>query len=126
MNFRNYIRFSSNAVQRIRVFFAQDSLKSQNKNYEWLVFEQGNDPIIPQWLSCIIIQKLIILLKVNIEVKCVYNLKDLKHLNANSMVITAETTSKGIFKSYIWSSRQIKGTWKISPYTAATVKILQN
>ena len=85
MNFRNYIRFSSKAVQRIRVFFAQDSLKSQNKNYEWLVFEQGNDPIIPQWLSCIIIQKLIILLKVNIEVKGVYNLKELKHLNANSM-----------------------------------------
>ena len=30
-------------------------------------------------------QKLIILLKVNIEVKCVYNLKELKHLNANAM-----------------------------------------
>ena len=55
-------------MQRIRVSFAQDSLKLQNKNYERLVFEQGNDPIIPQWLSCVIIQKLIILLKVNIEV----------------------------------------------------------
>ena len=30
-----------------------------------------------QWLSCIIIQKLIILLKVKIEVKWVYNLKEL-------------------------------------------------
>ena len=72
-------------MQRIRVSFAQDSLKLQNKNYERLVFEQGNDPIIPQCPSCIIIQKLIILLKVNIEVKCVYNLKELKHLNANAM-----------------------------------------
>ena len=72
-------------MQRIRVSFAQDSLKLQNKNYERLVFEQGNDPIIPQWLSCIIIEKLIILLKVNMEVKCVYNWKELKHLNANAM-----------------------------------------
>ena len=75
-------------MQRIRVSFAQDSLKLQNKNYEWLVFEQGNDPIIPQWLdwlSCINIQKLIILLKANIEVKSVYNLIELKHLNGNSM-----------------------------------------
>ena len=38
-----------------------------------------------QWLSCIIIQKLIILLKVKIEVKWVYSLKELKRLNANSM-----------------------------------------
>ena len=38
-----------------------------------------------QWLSYIIIQKLIILLKVKIEVKWVYNLKELKRLNANSM-----------------------------------------
>ena len=38
-----------------------------------------------KWLSCIIIQKLIILLKVKIEVKWVYNLKELKRLNANSM-----------------------------------------
>ena len=38
-----------------------------------------------QWLSCIIIQKLIILLKVKIKVKWVYNLKELKRLNANSM-----------------------------------------
>ena len=82
--FQKLQRFSSKVVQRIRVSVAHDSLKLQNKNYEWLVFEQGNDPVI-QWLSCIIIQKLIILLKVNIEVKCVYNLKELKHLNANAM-----------------------------------------
>ena len=56
--------------KRIRVSFAQDSLKWRNKNYERLVFEQAKDPVI-QWLNCIIIQKLIILLKVNIEVKCV-------------------------------------------------------
>jgi len=27
------------------------------------------------------------------------------------------TTSKRIFESYIWNSRQIKNSWKISPYT---------
>ena len=42
----------------------------KTKKYERFVFEQANDPII-QWLSCIIMQKQIILLKVNIEVKCV-------------------------------------------------------
>ena len=56
--------------KRIRVSFAQDPSKVKTKNNERLVFEQAKDPII-QWLSCIIIQKQIILLKVNIEVKCV-------------------------------------------------------
>ena len=56
--------------KRIRVSFAQDPSNVKTKNYERLVFEQAKDPII-QWLSCIIIQKQIILLKVNIEVKCV-------------------------------------------------------
>ena len=52
--------------KRIRVSFAQDS-----KNYERLfVFEKAKGLVI-QWLSCISIQKQIILLKVNIEVKCV-------------------------------------------------------
>ena len=37
--------------KRIRVSFAQDSLKLQNKNYKRLVFEQAKDPVI-QWLSC--------------------------------------------------------------------------
>ena len=70
MNFRNY----------------KDSAVKLCKEFEFpLLRKQGTDPIIPQWLSCIIIEKLIILLKVNIEVKCVYNLKELKHLNANSM-----------------------------------------
>ena len=40
----------------------------KTENYERLVFEQAKDPVI-QWLSCIIIQKQIILFKVNIEVK---------------------------------------------------------
>ena len=74
MNFRNY----------------KDSAVKLCKEFEFpLLRKQGTDPIIPQWLSCIIIEKLIILLKVNIEVKCqlkcVYNLKELKHLNANAM-----------------------------------------
>ena len=55
----------------------------KTKNYERLVFEQEKGPVV-QWLSCIIIQKLTIRLKVNIEVKCV-NLRELKHINANSM-----------------------------------------
>ena len=56
--------------KRIRVSFAQDSLKCQNLNYKRLVFEQEKDLVI-QWLNCVIIQKLAILLKVNIEVTCV-------------------------------------------------------
>ena len=56
--------------KRIRVSFAQDSLKCQNLNYKRLVFEQEKDLVI-QWLNCVIIQKLAILLKVNIEVACV-------------------------------------------------------
>ena len=43
---------------------------SKLKNYERLVIEQAKDLVI-QWLSCILIQKQIILLKVNVEVKCV-------------------------------------------------------
>ena len=31
------------------------------------------------------------------------------------------TTSKQIFESYIWYSRQIKNSWKISPYTVSLV-----
>ena len=38
--------------------------------YERLAFEQADKPVI-QWLSCTNVQKLIILLKVNIEMKCV-------------------------------------------------------
>ena len=30
------------------------------------------------------------------------------------------TTSKPIFESYIWNSRQIKNSWKISPYISKT------
>ena len=67
----------------IRVSFAQDSLKCQNQKLRRLVFEQEKDPVV-QWLSCIIIQKLTIRLKVNIEVKCV-NLRELKYINADSM-----------------------------------------
>ena len=55
----------------------------KTKNYERLVFEQEKGPVV-QWLSSIIIQKLTIRLKVSIEVKCV-NLRELKHINANSM-----------------------------------------
>ena len=54
--------------KRVRISFAQDSLKCQNyKNYERLVLIQAKDLVI----QCIFIQKQIILLKVNIEVKCV-------------------------------------------------------
>jgi len=53
--------------KRIRVSFAQNV---KTKNYEGLVFEQAKGLVI-QWLCCIIIQKQIILLKVNIQVKCV-------------------------------------------------------
>ena len=45
-----------------------------------------------------------------------YNLRELKQLDANSQQITANTTSKGIFKSWIWNSNQVKNTWEISPY----------
>ena len=56
--------------KRIRISFAQDSLNVKTKNYERLVFKQAKGLVI-QWLSCISIQKQIILLKVNIEGKCV-------------------------------------------------------
>ena len=71
VNLGNLRRFSSKAVQKNSSFLCSGSLKMLKlKNYERLVFKQAKDPII-QWLSCIIIQKQIILLKVNIEVKCV-------------------------------------------------------
>ena len=78
VNLGNLRRFSSKAVQKNSSFCAKEYEFSllripqnvKTKNYEQLVFEQAKDPII-QWLSCIIIQKQIILLKVNIEVKCV-------------------------------------------------------
>ena len=40
---------------------------------------------------------------------------ELKPLYANSVWIT-KTSSKRIFESYIWKSRQTKNSWKISPY----------
>ena len=79
MNFGNQQRFSSKAVQKNSSSFAQASLKCQNLNCQrqerilscqQLVFEQQKDPVI-QWLSFIIIQKLVILLKLNIEETCV-------------------------------------------------------
>ena len=41
---------SAKLCKKIRVSFAQDSLKWRNKNYERLVFEQAKDPVI-QWLT---------------------------------------------------------------------------
>ena len=43
---------------------------SKLENYKRLAFEQEKDPVV-RWLSYVIIQKLVIFLKVNIEVKCV-------------------------------------------------------
>ena len=71
VNSGNLRTLGSKAVQKNSSFLRSGSLKiSKLKNYERLVSEQAKDPII-QWLSCIIIQKQIILLKVKIEVKCV-------------------------------------------------------
>ena len=83
MSFRNYKDSALKLCKRIRVSFAQDTLKCQNKNPERLVFKQEKS-IVVQWVSRIIIQKPIILFKLNIEVS-VYNLRELKHRNANSM-----------------------------------------
>ena len=69
-----------------------------------MVFEQGNDPVI-QWLSCIIIQKLIILLKVNIEVKCVYNLKELKTV----MQIQCKLRLKQLQREYLNVTYEARG-----------------
>ena len=69
-----------------------------------MVFEQGNDTVI-QWLSCIIIQKLIILLKVNIEVKCVYNLKELKTV----MQIQCKLRLKQLQREYLNVTYEARG-----------------
>ena len=43
MNLENLQR---KLCKRIRVFFAQDSLKCQKQKKLWLVFEQEKDPVV--------------------------------------------------------------------------------
>ena len=46
MNFGNYKDLAVKLYKRIQASFVQGSLKWQNKNYKWLVFEQAKDPLI--------------------------------------------------------------------------------
>ena len=78
MNFGNSAVIKS-CVKELQVSFAKDP--SKWKKLKRLVFEQGKDPVV-QWLSCIIIQKQIMLSTLKWKV---HNLRELKQLNANSM-----------------------------------------
>ena len=93
VNLRNLQR---KLFKRIRVSFAQDSLKCQN----WKIKTVGiwiGERSSCQWLSCIIIQKQIILLKVNIE--NVHNLRGLKTSHCKFSINYGENNFKGSLKA---------------------------
>ena len=88
MNFGNYKDSAVKLYKRIQASFVQGSLKWQNKNYEGWYLNRRKIHLFSDQCS---VTKLYNYSETNYPLKKstlkwnVYNLKELKHLNANSM-----------------------------------------